>query len=213
MLNILKKYKFMNWSDTFENLLKPTYLSFNERDIAILINYFYSFYSKLEAKQQNGLIEGIRLSNILDELRTYGSSSIKYDYLLGKEDSDLIISNPGPNSASLKAEERLKKVPEEILIQFKRKYITVPPMDLDVSLENGKKIHVDIGDITSTINLTYGERTGACMRIGGAGSSLFDFCLENENGFHVRLTNPITGNFISRVSGFRNGNTVVLNQL
>ena len=213
MLNILKKYKFMNWSDTFENLLKTADLSFNERDIAILINYFYSFYSKLEAKQQNGLIEGIRLSNILDELRTYGSSSIKYDYLLGKEDSELIISNPGPNSASLKTEERLKKVPEEILIQFKRKYITVPPMDLDVSLENGKKIHVDIGDITSTINLTYGERTGACMRIGGAGSSLFDFCLENENGFHIRLTNPTTGNFISRVSGFRNGNTVFLNQL
>ena len=35
-------------------------------------------------------------------------------------------------------------------------------------------------DNTSAINLTYGERTGACMRIGGAGRTLFDFCLENE---------------------------------
>ena len=209
LLNILKKYKFMSWSSTFENLLKSADLSFDENDIATLINYFYSFYPKLEEKQK----DDIRLSNILDELRTYGSTSLKYDYLLGKENSDFIISNPGPNSAGMKVEERLKKIPEKVLIQFKRKFITVPPMDEDILLENGKKIHVDIGDITSAINLTYGERTGACMRIGGAFRTLFDFCLENENGFHIRLTDPVTGNFISRVSCFRNGNTVFLNQL
>lgn len=209
LLNILKKYKFVSWSNTFENLLESADLSFDENDIATLINYFYSFYPKLEEKQK----DGIRLSNILDELRTYGSNSAKYKYLLGKEDSDFIISNPGPNSSHLKVEERLKMIPEKVLIQFKRKFITVPPIDEDILLENGKKIHVDIGDITSAINLTYGERTGACMRIGGAGRTLFDFCLENENGFHVRLTDPVTSNFISRVSCFRNGNTVFLNQL
>ena len=212
LINILTKHKFMSWSNTFENLLKNADLTFNEGELATLINYFYDFYPKLE-EQQNKLKKDIRLSNILDELRTYGSCSIKYSYLLGKEDSELIISNPGPNSSGLKVEERLKKIPDEILIQYKRKYITVHPMNENISLKNGKKIHVNIGDTTSPINLTYGERTGACMRIGGIGNSLFDFCLENENGFHIRLTNPTTGEFVSRVSGFRNGNTVFLNQL
>ena len=213
LLDILRKYKFMNWSNIFENLLKSTDLSFNKGELATLINYFYDFYPKLENQKQNKLIKDIRISNILDELRTYGSCSIRYRYLLGKEDSELIISNPNPNSSSLKVEERLRKIPNEILIQYKRKYITVPPMNEDILLKNGKKIHANIGDTTSPINLTYGERTGACMRIGGIGNSLFDFCLENENGFHIRLTNPANGNFISRVSGFRNGNTVFLNQL
>ena len=51
------------------------------------------------------------------------------------------------------------------------------------------------------------------MRIGGAGDTLFDFCLSNENGFHVSLNDTTTNQFVSRVSGFRNGNTVFLNQL
>ena len=63
------------------------------------------------------------------------------------------------------------------------------------------------------INLTYGERTGACMRIGGAGASLFDYCLNGKNGFHIRFSDPETNEFVSRVSCFRNGNTVFMNQL
>ena len=74
-------------------------------------------------------------------------------------------------------------------------------------------MHVVVGNFTHPSNLTHGERTGACMRIGGAGKSLFDFCLEDDNGFHIRFVNPKTGKFVSRVSGFRNGNTVFLNEL
>ena len=51
------------------------------------------------------------------------------------------------------------------------------------------------------------------MRIGGAGESLFEFCLTNENGFHVSFNDPKTGELVSRVSCFRNGNTLFLNQL
>lgn len=213
LLKVFKSYKFLGWSNIFEKLLEEADLSFSERDVAVLINYFYSFYPKLEERLKNGLISNISLITILDEIGSYGSSSVKYDYLLGKEDSGLIISNPRPNSATLTLEQRLEMIPEEIKKQFSRRNITVPNIDKDISLKNGKIINVNIGDVTSPINLTYGERTGACMRIGGAGSSLFAFCLENENGFHVRLTNPITNKFISRVSGFRNGNTIFLNQL
>ena len=42
---------------------------------------------------------------------------------------------------------------------------------------------------------------------------LFNFCNINQNGFHIRFEDPNTGELISRVSGFRNGNTVFLNQL
>lgn len=213
LLNVFKSYKFIGWSNIFEKLLEGADLSFGERDVAVLINYFYSFYPKLEERLKNGLISNISLTTILDEIGTYGSSSVKYDYLLGKEDSKLIISNPSPNAAHLTVEQRLKIVPEEVKKQFSRKHITVPNIDKEIPLKKGKTIKANIGDVTSPINLTYGERTGACMRIGGAGSTLFDFCLENKNGFHVRLTDSVTNKLISRVSGFRNGNTIFLNQL
>ena len=78
---------------------------------------------------------------------------------------------------------------------------------------DSKKLRAVVGNFTHPANLTMGERTGACMRIGGVGDSLFDFVLENKNGFHIRFEDPESGEFISRVSGFRNGNTVFLNEL
>lgn len=36
---------------------------------------------------------------------------------------------------------------------------------------------------------------------------------KNPNGFHIRFEDPDTHEYISRVSGFRNGNTVFLNEL
>jgi hypothetical protein len=51
------------------------------------------------------------------------------------------------------------------------------------------------------------------MRIGGHADSLFDFCLSNDHGFHIRFSSPDDDGFVSRVSGFRNGNTVFLNEL
>lgn len=110
LLNVFKSYKFIGWSNIFEKLLEGADLSFGERDVAVLINYFYSFYPKLEERLKNGLISNISLTTILDEIGTYGSSSVKYDYLLGKEDSKLIISNPSPNAAHLTVEQRLKIV-------------------------------------------------------------------------------------------------------
>jgi len=96
---------------------------------------------------------------------------------------------------------------------YEKETLTVPTLEKEYTVDNAKKIKVVLGDVTSPINMTYGERTGACMRKGGAGDTLFDFCLTNESGFHIRFEDPKTGQFISRVSGFRNGNTIFLNQL
>ena len=78
---------------------------------------------------------------------------------------------------------------------------------------NSKQLLVTVGNFTNPDNITHGERTGACMRIGGVGETLFNFCLNEKEGFHITFEDPKTGEYISRVSGFRNGNTVFLNEL
>ena len=108
---------------------------------------------------------------------------------------------------------RLKESIECLKRMHEKKYITVPSVNENVKLSSGNTINILVGNTNDPINLTYGERTGACMRIGGAGSTLFDFCLTNENGFHISFNDPATGAFVSRVSCFRNGNTLFLNQL
>ena len=213
LLNILKKYKIIGWGNTFDKILEEAKIDYDESIIAILISYFYKFYPELLEQYKRGEIKSITLLNLLDETSIYGSCSNRYKILLGKEDYNLYAKNPSPNSAPSSKEERLKVIPEIIKIMFKRKYITIPPIDENISIDGEKSLDVNIGNVTETINLTYGERTGACMRVGGAGKTLLNFCLENENGFHVRITNPETGSLVSRVSGFRNGNTVFLNQL
>ena len=51
------------------------------------------------------------------------------------------------------------------------------------------------------------------MRIGGVGEGLFLKCITDKNWFHIRIEDPETHEYISRVSGFRKGNSVFLNQL
>lgn len=213
LLSIMKTYHFLEWNDMFENLLTKADIVFDDSSIGILINYFGDFYPKLEEKLEQGKIKKISLVSLIDESSVYGSPSLRYKYLLGYEDYKIFLTNAGPNASCKSKEERLIEVPDKIKKAMVRKYITIPPINKNIKLNNNKLINVNVGNLTDTINLTYGERTGACMRIGGAGSTLFDFCLSNENGFHISFNDPSTNQFISRVSGFRNGNTVFLNQL
>ena len=137
-----------------------------------------------------------------------------YSDILGVEDTGFIKSNPGRNSArGMTSSERLKIATEDIVKLYNKQEITIPSSDEVVSLPNGKELEVIVGNFTSTCNLTHGERTDACMRIGGAGELLYDFCINNKKGFHIRFEDPKTHEYVSRVSGFRNGNTVYLNQL
>lgn len=213
LTKVINMYHFIGWSDMFEKLLTSSDLIFNESEISSLINYFYNFYPKLEERQRLGNIKNISLITLIDECSLYSSTSSKYKYLLNSEDYHLIITNPSPNASTMKKNERIESLPELVKKCYKRKYITIPPTNENIILKNNKKINVSVGNVTNSINLTYGERTGACMRIGGAGRTLFEFCLENNNGFHIKFEEPNTHKLISRVSGFRNGNTIFLNQL
>ena len=60
--------------------------------------------------------------------------------------------------------------------------------------------------------LTTGIKTDACFRLYGNDNDFLLYTMFNKNGIVVRLSDK-DGNFVGRISGFRNGNTVYFNQL
>ena len=161
----------------------------------------------------NGIMDQreISLTSLLNEALVYASCSFKYSKLLGKDDFKLIKSNPTPNSAPFTSKERLNEITTLIKDMYLRNKISIPPLNEKINI-SGKNINVLISNSVDMTNVTMGERTGSCMRIKGHAYSLFKFCLTDVNGFHIKFVND-NGKFVSRVSGFRNGNTVFLNQL
>ena len=135
----------------------------------------------------------------------------EYRLLFGKEDYDLLVMEPGAFKSGYNNTKKLLILSKYIKYLYTIG-ITIPSYDKNIEY-NGKMINVIVGNRSNMCNFTHGERTNACMRCGGIGDSLFEFCLTNPNGFHIRFEEPDTHEYISRVSGFRNGNTVFLNQL
>ena len=208
-----KQYKIGGWGNTFDSVLSSAGVVVDPEIVANFLQYFGLSYSQLEEKKEKKEIASISLTALLDLAACYSVGSKKYALLFGEEDFRLLSSNPGPNSSTWSKDRRISRAVDLVKTIRERDYVTVPPIDKDFEIGNGKKMNVVVGNFSNMMNLTYGERTGACMRIGGAGKSLFDFCLEDDSGFHIRFVNPDTGKFVSRVSGFRNGNTVFLNEL
>lgn len=211
--DVLEKYKLFGYNSRMNSDFVTVELDTSGYNIGNLITYFPMIYNELNTKIEKGEIKNITLPALLDMAECYSSNSDKLSILFGKDNARLLSSNPGPNSASMGKEQRLIKAQECLKVMNDRKTVTVPSFDQDFELSNGKKMNIVVGNISDPINLTYGERTGACMRIGGHADSLFNFCLKDENGFHIRFSNPEDNKFASRVSGFRNGNTVFLNEL
>lgn len=183
--------------------------------IAAFITYFYKIYEEeMEKAKVLGTNEvSLSIANILKKAEAYGAKSSIYAQILGKQDARMIKSNPGPNSATNNVENRLDDAVEWTEKLFKREEVSIPTFKKDFVISEEKKINVIVGNFKNSCNLTHGERTGSCMRIGGAGETLFKFCIENKNGFHIVFRDTEDQRYISRVSGFRNGNTVFLNQL
>ena len=198
------QYKIGGWGNNFDNLLDNAYVDFNGEIVASFITYFGSLI-----KDSN-----LSLPDYFNKASTYCTESKKYSNLFESFVFKYIASNPGPNSSSMLKEKRIEESMDLLkFIRLKRKYVTIPPMDEDFKLSSGKIINIVVGNFSDPINLIYGELTGSCMRVGGAGESLFNYCLKDMNGFHIKFSNPSTGKFVSRVSGYRNGNTVFLNEL
>lgn len=217
LLNNLKKiwnqYRIGSWNNGHLEVLFKAGLMGGPEIIANFIQYFALSYEFLQGKVYNEKVSKISLTSILDLSASYSTESKRYSMILGKENFRYIASNPSPNASTMLKEDRIQTSIGLIKNIRNRKYVTIPPLDKNYNLKNNKKINAVVGNFSNPINLTYGERTGSCMRIGGPGQSLFDFCLNDKNGFHIRFSDPVSNEFVSRVSGFRNGNTVFLNQL
>ena len=218
-IDLLKKKKVHALPECLKGIIEKASLSDDYSNIAAFMNFFIPIVeaekNKLSAvgKDTSALFSG--LASILENADTYSSVSSIYSQILGEEDAKLIKKNPNPNSAvrKIKGTERLDEALSSTIENYQRTEITVPTFDMNVKVSNNKELNVILGNFTDPCTMTLGERTGACMRIGGVGDSLFDFCRKNKNGFHIVFKNPKTNDFISRVSGFRNGNTVFLNEL
>lgn len=178
LLEVLNKYKLLGSGSTYDRLLDKASVILDNTTLASLIDNFYRFYPELKSNLKNNKIDEeevkIPLSIIIDNANVYGSDSYKYFLLFGYDNYKLLSTDPPPKKSSATMEERLKLAIEYVIAMYKRKYVTVPPLDIDIEVKN-KKINVVVGNITNMINLTYGERTESCMRIEGLGKSLFDF--------------------------------------
>ena len=219
LLAIMKKRKPHLLPDSLKKLLEVGSISTDYTNISGFVSFFDSIYeserSRLAANGKNPDEALSGLASILIQAEIHSGISSVYSQVLGGEDAKLIKANPRPNSSSkkIKNNERLIEAIKLTKENYLRREVTVPTFDRTFNLTSGKQLEVTVGNFTDPSNLTHGERTGACMRIGGVGESLFYFCLKNPNGFHIRFNDPETGEYISRVSGFRNGNTVFLNEL
>lgn len=218
---LMTKKKIHMLPESLTNILSNTGINISS-DLTN-IAAFISYYSQIYAKEKSTLASNNRptdninmtLTNILINAEVYSGISTVYSQILGNEDAKLIKANPGPNSATQKIanDGRLKEAIALTEKLYRRQTVTIPTFNECVKLSDDKSMRVVVGNFTNPCNLTHGERTGACMRIGGVGDTLFNFAINNPNGFHIRFEDPDTGKYISRVTGFRNGNTVFLNEL
>ena len=211
LLKYLNRYSVLGWGDKFELISEDADVDMNSDIVASLINNFELI--EAEKEKQEGTGKSFTFISELAFAECLNSDAAVYQNLFGRDNYRLLRRNPLPNRSPERKKVRLAKAVEFLRVMHDRKYITVPPVNKNFKLKTGKAINIIIGNTNDPINLTYGERTKSCMRIGGAGNSLFKFCLKNENGFHISFNDPETGELVSRVSCYRNGNTVFCNQV
>ncbi len=217
-INLLNNKKFFSIPDTLKKRLNEANIDNNYE----IISYFLSYYKAIinrekriaNSNKKDFSINSLTIPKILVLSSIFSASSSIYSVILGEENAKLIKSNPGDNRAvhKLEHDQRLKESVNYTVNNYLRETITIPTFDKEFDTYR-KKIRVICGNFTDPNILTLGERTSSCMRIGGVGESLYDFCLTNENGFHIVFEDGETNEFVSRVSGFRNGNTIFLNEL
>ena len=204
--------------DYFQHYLKIT-LPTSINNIGAFISRYCSL---LEIKKRILETQGTKIESIGDihlfftEVIKYisivNSETVEVKRLFGTQDYTTFASNPEENSNGFSRKEREDVVVKLAKYLYLLDKVTIPSSDSLISID-GKHINFIVGNRSNSANICHGERTGACMRVGGVGEGLFLKCLTDKNWFHIRIENPITHKYVSRVSGFRNGNTVYLNQL
>ena len=186
------------------------------------IGLFITRYYQLLLRKQKNLknankdvdIENIMFTfmELVELISASNSETYELKRLIGTNEYLDFISNKGPNSGQGSRLQREEKMGLIVDYLYSVDSVTIPSGDIIVEAGD-KKINFIVGNRTNPANICHGERTGACMRVGGVGEGLFLKCITDKNWFHIRIEDPDTHEYVSRVSGFRNGNTVYLNQL
>ena len=170
----------------------------------------------IQYKENEPIIVNVNAFKILKYSSIYSAIANGYKIVLGLEDYDLIKRNDEPNSAYRGTMmERLDYDADLMIKMIQMDEVTIPSFVKEHKPEDKEKrpLRAIVGCKADSRNLTQGERTGACMRAYGHAHDLFTFTNTDSRGFHITFEDPTDGKYISRVSGFRNGNTVFLNQL
>ena len=136
----LDAYKIIGWGEAFDKLLKGGHVAFNAEVVADFIQYFGLSYEELQDSIQKGKIDSMSVTALLDLAFGYSTESKKYSIIFGFEDLKYLITNPGPNSAPEQTtkEMRINEALRLVKVIRKRTKVTVPPVDKDFTLKNGK---------------------------------------------------------------------------
>lgn len=236
LLSIIDKYKILEWNNIFNPAVEKLSVG-SDNGIFTFIDAFDKIFDQ-EVKIVKGAIDeqieimkkkGISEDDIMKYKKEHSKISFNpykilkycsiysgfancYKVILGLEDYELIKNNEEPYSAKASTQERLDDTTKLQISMFNQQEITIPSFIRSYDITDDKLMAI-VGNRCASFNLTHGERTGACMRSKGYADSLFNFCNTDARGFHITFIDPKANEYVSRVSGFRNGNTVFLNQL
>lgn len=103
---------------------------------------------------------------------------------------------------------RIVEIAKELLCRMAiRKEFTVP-------FVNGETTNYkyELYDTLDDSFILSGIYTHSCFTPDGFDNDFFHYCALDKNGFVIKITDK-QGNFVARASGFRNGNTIFINQL
>ena len=101
----------------------------------------------------------------------------------------------------------IKKAKELVCAAIKRSKSTVPYIS-----GNYGNYNYSMYDNMDESILVCGIDTAACFKVDGNDHDFLHYTVLDKNGFVIKITDN-HGNFIGRASGFRNGNSVFINQL
>lgn len=139
-------------------------------------------------------------------LEIVSNSANKFDFcILGSEVVENLCTK---KSHTNKDEKTIVKMATELVCGMRKKQLSTIPYVKGRTL-NYKYSMYDSLDESILLSGIY---TDSCFKIGGTDHDFMHYCTLNKNGFVIKITD-LEDNFIARASGFRNGNSVYINQL
>ena len=205
--NSLNKFlsdsKILGLGKGFNKIFDEVSIEVNNDILANILNN----YNSIKTNNPKNIFDYFKFSLNL------GSSNLKLRMLFLNDEAYMayILNKPPYNNINISNKERMESIYDLALKFYKRCELTIPSIDKEYYVK-GHKYHVTIGNFNDFSQLALGELTSSCARNGSIfANDLYKYCLLNKNGFNIiiRENNKIVG----KASGFRNGNTIILNQL